>query len=347
MSLVNEPLVSVVTPVYNGEDFIAECIESILSQTYSNWEYIILNNCSADNTLEIAKDYARKDNRIKVYDNDRFLNQIPNWNAALRKISPESKYCKVVQADDWIFPECLEKMVELAEEYPSVGVVSAYRLVETNIIGDGLPYKVKFLSGRETCRKVLQTRIDLFGSATTVLFRSDLIRSKKSFFDESVIHADTYSCFDVLRESDFGFVHQVLTFTRRHNESTTTFCNYYNTYVVSSLKILLDFHQYYLNEEEFKKLLSKSLFNHHRALINLILKGRNIWGYHKKELDKLGLQINWGKFIKALLYELLDFKGLVKMLAKKLQINSEGRESEHQVKEIIEDKKVSTTLSSK
>jgi glycosyltransferase involved in cell wall biosynthesis len=54
MSL-NGPLVSILTPVYNGEKYLAECIRSVLAQTYQNWEYTIVNNCSTDKTLEIAK----------------------------------------------------------------------------------------------------------------------------------------------------------------------------------------------------------------------------------------------------------------------------------------------------
>ena len=68
MSTRNEPLVSVVTPVYNGADFLEECIESVLKQTYGNFEYLIVNNCSKDRTLDIALSYAQKDSRIRVHD---------------------------------------------------------------------------------------------------------------------------------------------------------------------------------------------------------------------------------------------------------------------------------------
>ena len=112
---MKQPLVSVVTPVYNEEKNLAECIESVLAQTYPNWEYVIVNNCSTDRSLQIAQSYAAQDKRIRVCDNREFLRAISNQNHALRQISSESKYCKVVLGDDWIFPECLTKMVELAE----------------------------------------------------------------------------------------------------------------------------------------------------------------------------------------------------------------------------------------
>ena len=94
--LTSQPLVNVVTPVYNGEKFLSECIESVLAQTYQNWEYIIVNNCSTDNTSKIAEDYAGKDSRIHVHNNKKFLPIVQNFNNALRKISKDSKYCKEV-----------------------------------------------------------------------------------------------------------------------------------------------------------------------------------------------------------------------------------------------------------
>ena len=111
MSVYNQPFVSVLTPVYNGAPYLRECIESVLAQSYSNWDYTIVNNCSTDGTGEIAEEYARKDKRIRVLTNDVLLDVIANHNKAFGLISPESKYCKVVSGDDWLFPECLEQNV--------------------------------------------------------------------------------------------------------------------------------------------------------------------------------------------------------------------------------------------
>src|ERR1041385_635284 len=121
MKSKQEPLVSVVTPVYNGEGYLRECIESVLAQTYTNWDYTIVNNRSTDRTLEIAQEYAARDARIRVVTNEAFVRVIANYNNAFRQISPHSKYCKVVASDDSLLPECLERMVRLAEERPTVG----------------------------------------------------------------------------------------------------------------------------------------------------------------------------------------------------------------------------------
>src|SRR6266849_11139731 len=169
----SEPLVSIVTPVYNGADHLAECVESILAQSYQDWECTIVNNCSTDASAEIARSYAAKDSRIRVHDNEKFLRVIANHNVALRQISPSSKYCKIVFADDWIFPECLERMVAIAEEHPTVGIVGAYRLDGLHVNCDGLPYPSPITPGRELCRATLLGGPGVFGSPTSVLIRAE------------------------------------------------------------------------------------------------------------------------------------------------------------------------------
>src|SRR5262245_45925154 len=117
------PLVSIITPFYNTEAYLAECIQSVVAQTYPNWEYILVNNQSTDSSRSIAERFAAKDGRFRLIDTPKHLGQVENFEASLRYMSPESKYCKLVLADDWIFPDCVERMVTLAEANPTVGIV--------------------------------------------------------------------------------------------------------------------------------------------------------------------------------------------------------------------------------
>src|SRR5215467_2703059 len=116
MSRESQPLVSVVVPLYNCGEFLAECLESILAQTYENWDCLIVDNCSTDNSAEIAQAFCSRDKRIRLHNNAQFLKAVPNFNNGLRRISPQSKYCKIVFADDWLFPSCLKEMVDVAEQ---------------------------------------------------------------------------------------------------------------------------------------------------------------------------------------------------------------------------------------
>ncbi len=136
------PLVWVVTPVHNGERYLAECIESVLAQTYDNWEYLVVDNCSTDRTSEIVRAYCQRDERVRLERNSEFLPMIANWNRALRMIPRAAKYCKVVHADDALFPHCLERMVEVAERHSSVAIVSSHALWGDEIRHREVPYPI-------------------------------------------------------------------------------------------------------------------------------------------------------------------------------------------------------------
>jgi len=289
-----QPLVSIVTPVYNGVEYLTECIESVLAQTYQNWEYTIVDNCSTDASAEIARRYAARDSRIRVHHNQSFLPVIANHNAALRQVSPASKYCKVVFADDWIFPECVEKMVALAEAHPSVGLVGAYALEGQHIICAGLPHTTTAVDGREICRRHLLEGLYLFGSANSVLYRSDLVLGRERFYDEANIHADTEACFAVLAASDFGFVHQVLTFTRVREQSETARSLDLHTDLAGTLRILKNHGTRYLSAGELDDLLEQHIAEYYRFLNRNVVarRGRRFWDYHRGQLIDMGIRFS-------------------------------------------------------
>ncbi len=112
--MTSAPLVSVVTPVHNGAEFLAECVDSVLTQTYANWNFTIVDNASTDATPEIASRYAAIDSRIRHLRFDELVDVTASYNRAFESVDPESEFCKVVGADDMLFPECLERMVAAA-----------------------------------------------------------------------------------------------------------------------------------------------------------------------------------------------------------------------------------------
>lgn len=305
---MKQPLVSVVTPVYNEESNLAECIESVLAQTYSNWEYVIVNNCSSDRSLQMAQSYAAQDVRIRVCDNREFLRAISNQNRALRQISSESKYCKVVLGDDWIFSECLTKMVELAEAHPSVGIVGAYGMRGAVVSWDGLPYPSTVMSGRDICRWTLLGRPYVFGTPTSILMRSDLVRASESFYNESNIHADSEVCFELLRRWDFGFVHQVLTYTRMREESLTAFSERYNTYLPGILDRLLKFGPSVLSQDELSARLKDHLATYYQFLADSVfaLREKEFWAYHRGKMESVGYPLSLPRLFVAVCAKAID-----------------------------------------
>jgi glycosyltransferase involved in cell wall biosynthesis len=122
-----------VTPFHNTEAFLPECIGSVLRQTHRRFEYILVDNASDDGSFAIAD--RLKDDRRRLIRTDRFLSQVQNFNFALTQISADSRCCKMVLADDWIYPECLEKMVAAAEAAPRAVIVSAFTMSGVEVKG--------------------------------------------------------------------------------------------------------------------------------------------------------------------------------------------------------------------
>jgi glycosyltransferase involved in cell wall biosynthesis len=308
MTPESTPLVSIVTPVYNGERYLRECIESVLAQTYANWHYVIVDNCSTDGTHAIATEYAARDSRIRVHRNSEFVRAIPNYNNAIRQVSRSSAYTKVVAADDWLFPECLDRMVAFAERHPSVGIVAAYQLCGRGVAWEGLTYPTTVLKGIDACRTELLGGPHVFGTPTTLLYRSTLTTSRGSFYNESNIHADTEACVEFLEHWDFGFVHQILTFNRKEEGSLTSFSDRTYTYLPAFLYLLRTYGPKYLTPDELNRRLRQHRRDYYRALGRAVLHRRNreFWNYHRQKLSDLGEPLSPIRLAAATVMSLAD-----------------------------------------
>lgn len=308
MTSRRQPLVSVVTPVYNGEKCLRACIESVLAQTHTNWNYTIVNNCSTDRTLDVAHEYAARDSRIRVRSNDTFARVTRSYNNAVRQISDDSAYCKVVAADDWLAPDCLEQMVGLAEEHPSVAIVGAYGLRGTRVLWTGLPYPSTVVVGRDLCRQRLLGGPYVFGTPTAVLYRSCLVRDRPVFYNESNLHGDSEVCFELLEHHDFGFVHQVLSFQGEQSDSLTSFSEMIQTYRPWILYELVKFGPKYLTADELSKRITKHLGDYYRYLGWQVYKrrGSDFWKFHREKLAAVGYPLSRSRLAGAMASYALD-----------------------------------------
>lgn len=300
-------LVSVLTPVYNAAPYLAECIESVLKQRYEHWEYIIVNNCSTDGTAEIAARYAASEPRITVVSNTRFVSMPANHNIAFGLMSPASTYCKVVSADDWITPDALERLVEVAERHPSAGIVGSYQLSAGQVRWTGLPRTVELIDGRDVCRRSLLTGLDVFGTPTSSLYRTSVVRASMPFFPHERPHADTSACYRALQSCDFAFVHEVLSTERVHDDRVTTGVQRLSMGDVAYLETLLDYGPVYLAPAELEHRRRDLLNRYYRFLGGCVwtLRGREFWQFHATRTKELGQPIAWGRVLKAAAAEAL------------------------------------------
>ena len=302
------PKVSVVTPFYNTEAFLEECIRSVLGQSFEDFEYLLVNNLSTDGSLAIAQKYAAADPRIRLLTNETFLPQVQNYNGALAAISAESRYCKVVQADDWIDRECLEKMMALADTDDSIGIVSSYRLDDRRVTCTGLPYSDRVVDGRAICRRQLLEGIFVFGSPTTLLLRASIVRARRPFYDAGRLHEDTEVCYEILKEWNFGFVHQILSFTRRNNDSIVSAARDFDPDLLDKLIIIQRFGPEFLGSEEFASCWRRQETRYLRRMAEAKILGKapEYWEYQRRGLATIGYELTTPKLLPHVVPVLAD-----------------------------------------
>lgn len=288
--MIAHPLVSVVTPAYNGGPYVRECIESVSSQTYSAWEHIIVDNGSGDDTRDIVEQCAAREPRIRLFSNASTVPFVENWNRSMALMSAGSRYCKILHADDWMYPACLERMVELGERHASIGVIGALRLRGDHVECRGLPAGRPVKSGREVARLFL--RQEVFGFApTSSMVRSDLVRSRRPFYPTGYVHADLPPFFELLSKTDFGFIDEVLSFSRVHEGSITNQVAAPRRTLLREWTGLLEtYGPLFFERDELEQLKSRFLRDYHRILVRgfFSLRERAFLEYHLEGLCEAG-----------------------------------------------------------
>ena len=295
-----KPLVSVVTPVYNDEPYIEECIDSVLTQQYSDFEYIICDNHSTDRSGEIARDLARTDERVRVIQPPTFLPQAPNFNFALTQIAREAQYVKLIFSDDRLFEHCVGELVAVAAAAPKVGIVGSYGIVETVPICFGLPTDQAVFRGSDVLREQLLGRVYPFGSNTNLLLRADLVRERAPrYFPEGRFFFDLNVAFEVLQHHDFGFVHQVLSFTRKQADSLMVQAFSMRSDPLMDLVVAKEYGAGLLDSGEFQarldELTSALYLSLGRQWIeDKLRRCRNddVWEFHARELGAVGVVLD-------------------------------------------------------
>lgn len=161
------PLISVVMPVYNGQKYLAEAIESVLNQTFSDFEFILVNDGSFDNTEQIIKEYAEKDKRIVYIKNEKKLGQSEARNRAIKQAI--GTFIALADSDDVSLPNRFMEQVAYVEKHKDVDVLgTAFCLFYEGNVGQ--------------CKVVLAYAYDVYNGKPPVHNPTCLIR-KKTFLD--------------------------------------------------------------------------------------------------------------------------------------------------------------------
>ncbi|HRZ85594.1 MAG TPA: glycosyltransferase [Candidatus Paceibacterota bacterium] len=209
------PLVSVVMPVYNSEKYVAQAIESVLNQTFKDFEFIIIDDGSTDKSLEIIKKYAKKDKRIKVIVNNSNLKICKTLNKGIKLA--KGKYIARMDSDDISLPTRFEEQVNFLEKNPDVGIVGSYiKLFEDS----GKILGIRKYSQED---KELKERIFFYSP-----FAHPTVMMRKEIFDKGIYYQevdfpseDLNLWFRIGSRYKFSNIPKVLLNYRYHENSTT------------------------------------------------------------------------------------------------------------------------------
>jgi glycosyltransferase involved in cell wall biosynthesis len=221
------PTVSICLPVYNGANFLAQAIESVLAQTYGDFELLIANDCSTDQTPEIIQSYAKSDPRIKTWTNEKNLKLFGNYNRCIEKAA--GKYIKLFAHDDLFHPTLLERMVEILDTNPDVSLVVSSRCwidADGNRIEAESETAAKImkpfsqdirLSAAEAIAGTLKDIMNWLGEPCSQMFRKEYADGG---YDTSFRQiGDLEYSYRLLQHGDYYFIADDLCYFRRHAQS--------------------------------------------------------------------------------------------------------------------------------
>lgn len=211
--MLKMPKVSIITTVYNRENYLAACIESVLASTYQDWELIIVDDQSSDGSVEIAQQYAAQDERIKVYVNAHNLGDYPNRNQATAYA--QGKYIKYLDADDLIYPHGLQIMVETMEAHPDCALGISQEVAE-----DVQPYPF-VMTPLETFRREFLMRGVLGLGPTGTIIKREAFEALGGFTGTRYI-GDTEMWYKLALAHPVVKMAPGLTFWRQHEDQEIT-----------------------------------------------------------------------------------------------------------------------------
>jgi glycosyltransferase involved in cell wall biosynthesis len=261
-------LVSILIPVYNRENLIEETIQSAINQTYKNIEIVVADNKSTDNTWKILQQFAFKDSRVKIFQNEINLGPVKNWKRCIDEAS--GKYGKILFSDDVIFPDFLEKALDLIDE--EVAFVFSSVAMGENVNKTKTAYKFKEDSGIYNINDFFYSSLyggDLPVSPGCALFHLnylkenlllDIISPSVNDFLNHGAGPDLLLYFNTFNKyKKVGFINEPLTFFREHEGSfsiSDKSKHLFRCYVQA--RIL--FAKNYLDENKFKEYLAQTWF---------------------------------------------------------------------------------------
>lgn len=257
-SRLNSPAISVLIPTYNYARYLPEAIESVLSQDFKDFELIIVDDCSKDNTAEVLSAYAAKDSRIQFSINQNNLGIVGNWNHCMNMARAD--YIKFLFGDDKLCdPAALRKMHEMFSKYSGVTLAACARMIldeNSTAVDVWRTLPAGCHDGRKVIQKILMSNGKNFvGEPSAVMFRkSDLDRD----FDPRFLQMmDIDMWFKLLEKGNLAYTTESLCAFRFHSQQQTA---RNSNSGIGKREHILFYAEYATNKSVLKKTVCPNLF---------------------------------------------------------------------------------------
>jgi glycosyltransferase involved in cell wall biosynthesis len=205
---ISEILVFV--PTYNSEKYLRECLDSVINQTFQDWECVISDDASVDRSVEIAREYEKKDSRFKVLTHDVNVGAANNWNRA--KENNKSFATKLLCSDDYLTIDALKTQLDILKINKTAIIFSERYIVFPNgkKLHPRLPKYASNISFNDAFKYYIKHGRNIFGEPVTALFRTDLFVNSEGFYPKFEYSLDTSGYMSIARGQEVTFDNNVV-----------------------------------------------------------------------------------------------------------------------------------------
>jgi len=229
-NIMNNLPITVLMPVYNAAPFLAEAIESILNQTYTDFEFLIINDGSTDSSQSIIESY--NDKRIRLVNNETNIKLIATLNKGIALA--QGKYIVRMDADDISLPNRLEKQISFMETNPEIGLCGSF--IRTTGLENN--YDVHFSTTHAEIK--FKLFFDTHFPHPAAVIRKSVLEKHQLFFKKEYIHAEDFALWNAMAEvTRLAIIPEILVLKRSHDEQISFKYNHIQSEISSKIRIEL------------------------------------------------------------------------------------------------------------
>lgn len=284
------PAISVVIPTYNGAEYLNECLDSVLAQSFADFEIVIVDDTSRDATLEIARDYGRRNKRITIHENPGNLGLVGNWRRCVELARAD--WIKFVFQDDYLYPDCLRALYEVAR--PEVGIAGCARKILFEGVSDKVRSEYEYVrdhsienivaesglvSADAFCDLALDNMgVNFVGEPTAIMLHRSVFERFGSFNANLVQMCDFEYWARVACNTGFSFVREELAAFRVHGTNTSMKNYHEKAFRSEMLELAVLLHEYLYNPH-FEHLRQRAARRIPPVDLKALLKKKAYWCY--------------------------------------------------------------------